>query len=100
MKGQLSIFDWESSVKLEYHIEAVYKKIFGIKKLKNYIRDKRIDEIIEYLKFQGEYYLGVGWSFDNSTIINLFPSGVTFDREKKIYKFEEIADLLIKKYSC
>lgn len=100
MIGQISIFDWVNSVKLEYRIEAVYNKMFGIKKFRNFIRDKKSDEIIGYLKFQGEYYLGVRWSPENSTIINLSPKGVTFDHEKIIYKFEEIADMLIKKYSC
>jgi len=99
MKGQISIFDWEYSVNLQYKIAAVYEKIFEIKKFRNFIRDKKRNEIIEYLKFQGKYYLGVGWSFENSTIINVSPEGVLFNHEKNIYKFEEIADMLIEKYS-
>lgn len=100
MEGQINIFDWINSIKLDYQIEAVYEKIFGVKKFRNFIRDKKRKEIIGYLKFQGQYYLGVGWSYSNSTIINLSPKGVTFDNEKMIYKFEEIADMLIKKYKC
>lgn len=95
IQGQFSILDLD----LQYKIEAVYIKIFGIRKFKNYIRDKKLEEIVDYLRFQGEYYLGVGWSERNSTIINLSPDGIRFNDEEKIYSHEEIAEMLIDQFS-
>lgn len=83
---------------LEYKIKAVYDKIFGIKKFRNYIRDGKRDEIIDYLKFQGEYGLSVGWSERNSTIIEISAKELTFNYVDT-YTIEDVTDLLINKYS-
>lgn len=95
--GQVTIDQYMDTVELDYKIEAVYEKIFGVKKFRNYIRDCKRNEIIAYMKFQGKYYLGCGWSRKNTTIIDVSPSGIMFNY-KDIHSFEEIADLLIKKY--
>ena len=82
-----------------YKVEAVYLKIFKVKKFKNYIRDGKKQEIIEYLEHQGNHYLGCGWSEQNSTIIDVRPKGVRFNHDERIYSFETIADKLIEMYS-
>lgn len=95
IQGQFNILDL---LDMQYKIEAVYIKIFCVKKFKNFIRDKKLKQIVDYLQFQGKYYLGVGWSERNSTTIDLSPDGMRFNDEEKIYSHEEIAEMLINQF--
>ena len=98
MNGQITITDWLDSVAMDFKIEAVYQKLFGVKKFRNLIRDGRRDKVIAYLRFQGNYGLGCGWSEKNSTIINLSKTGMIFNYDGREYSFDVITDFLIAKY--
>lgn len=87
---------------LEYKIEKVYTSFFNIKKFRKMVDESRKKEIIEYLRFYttgGYLGVGIGWSEDNHTIVDVDKCGIHFDHDEScIYKFSEIAELLIKQY--
>lgn len=87
---------------LEYKIEKVYTSFFNIKKFKKLIDESQKKEIIEYLRFYttgGCLGVGIGWSRENHTIVDIDKRGIHFNHdESHIYKFSEMADLLIKQY--
>ena len=60
------------------------------------------EQIIEMLRFYTEggcLGVGVGWSEDNHTIVDINERGVYFNNdESHIYSFDEIAELLIDQY--
>lgn len=95
LKGQLSIFDLSE---FEYKLEAVYIKIFDIKKFRNYIRDGKREKVIDYMAHLGKYHTSIGWSERNHTILALSPKGLQFNDEEYIYPFPTIADMLIQRY--
>lgn len=99
MDGQISLFEWIHDKELAYKIEAVYLKVFDVKKFRNYIRDRKLHEIIDYLRFQGKHCAGYGWSRKNSTIINITDRGVVFNYESTTYSYKQIAELLVEKYA-
>ena len=66
------------------------------------IDESQKKEIIEYLQFYttgGCLGVGIGWSRENYTIVDIDKRGIHFNHdESRIYKFSEMADLLIKQY--
>ena len=87
---------------VEYKVEKVYTSFFNIKKFNKLIDESQKTEIIEYLRFHvtgGCLGVGIGWSEDNHTIVDVDKRGIHFDHDEScIYKFSKIAELLIKQY--
>lgn len=87
---------------LEYKIEKVYTSLFSIRKFKKIVYECNRNDIIKCLKFHiqnGSLGVGIGWSEDNHTIVDLDKRGIHFNHnEKAIYSFKEIAELLTNQY--
>lgn len=87
---------------LQYKIQKVYTSFFNIRKFKTLVLECRKEQIVERLRFYTEggcLGVGVGWSEDNHTVVDIDERGVYFnDDESHIYSFDEIAELLIDQY--
>ena len=87
---------------LQYKIQKVYTSFFNIRKFKKLVLECRKEQIVEHLRFYTEggcLGVGVGWSEDNHTVVDIDERGVYFnDDESHIYSFDEIAELLIDQY--
>ena len=87
---------------LQYKIQKVYTSFFNIRKFKKLVLECRKEQIVERLRFYTEggcLGVGVGWSEDNHTVVDIDERGVYFnDDDSHIYSFDEIAELLIDQY--
>lgn len=86
------------SIKFKRYIPV----FFDIYKFKKLVLECQREQIIERLRFYTEggcLGVGVGWSEDNHTIVDINERGVYFNNdESHIYSFDEIAELLIDQY--
>ncbi len=85
----------------DLQLEKIYTSLFDLKRERKKIEEHDVTAVIESLKFctkNGCLGMGIGWSEENHTIVDIDKSGIEFDHDGIKHRFKEVALLLITKY--
>ena len=83
-------------------LKKIYDHFFELKMFRKKIECRDIDGVIKHMKFyteNGVLGIGVGWSKNNPTVVNIDKRGVEFDNNGKYHSFKKVALLLIKLFA-
>ena len=85
----------------DLQVETVYKSLFDLKRDQKKIEECDLQGVIERLSFCTKYGckgMGIGWSEENPTIVDISREGIEFNHNGKIHSFPKIALALVKNY--